>query len=126
MKEEYSRVRAPIVTLVSVMTKDPFKVLMSTVLSLRTKDQVTAEASKKLFRKASTPNSMLKLSEKEIEKLIYPVGFYKTKAKNIIRICRILIDEYKGKVPDEIDELLELPGVGRKTANVLLAVLYNW
>ena len=115
----------PIVTLVAETSNDPFKVLISTVLSLRTKDETTAGASKKLFKLADNPSDMLKLSEKEIIKAIYPVGFYKTKAKSIKSICRDLISKYDSKVPDDIDELLKLNGVGRKTANLVVTLGYN-
>ena len=115
----------PIVTLVADSSKDPFKVLISTVLSLRTKDETTAQASKRLFKLADNPSDMLKLSEKEIIKAIYPVGFYKTKAKNIRSICDDLITKYDGKVPDDIDELLKFKGVGRKTANLVVTLGYD-
>ncbi|GJM16346.1 MAG: endonuclease III [Thermodesulfobacteriota bacterium] len=115
----------PIVTLVAESSKDPFKVLISTVLSLRTKDETTAQASRRLFKLADNPSDMLKLSEKEIIKAIYPVGFYKTKAKNIRSICDDLITQYDGKVPDDIDELLKFKGVGRKTANLVVTLGYD-
>ena len=103
----------------------PFKILISTVLSLRTKDTTTEPASHRLFIKADTPQKMLTLSAEEIEKLIYPVGFYRTKARNILVICRRLLDDFGGKVPSEMDQLLSLKGVGRKTANLVLTVGYN-
>ncbi|MCZ6555045.1 MAG: endonuclease III [Candidatus Dadabacteria bacterium] len=115
----------PIVTLVAESTNDPFRVLISTVLSLRTKDETTAAASRKLFKLADNPSDMLKLSEKEIIKAIYPVGFYKTKAKNIKLICSDLTSKYDSKVPDDIDELLKFKGVGRKTANLVVTLGYN-
>ena len=102
-----------------------FKVLISTVLSLRTKDKTTEEASHRLFRMGQTPKELLKLSIPEIEKLIYPVGFYHTKAKNILKICEILENRFQGKVPDTMEELLSLPGVGRKTANLVMTVGHN-
>ena len=113
---------APVVTLIKERTKDPYQILISTILSLRTKDKVTHKASKKLFRAADTPEKMIKLSLKKIEELIYPVGFYHTKAKNIIEISKILINKYNGNVPDYLDELLQLPGVGRKTANLVITL----
>lgn len=115
----------PIVTLVAESSRDPFKVLISTVLSLRTKDETTAVASRKLFKLADNPSDMLKLTEKEIIDAIYPVGFYKTKAKNIKSICSDLITNYDGKVPDDIDELLKFKGVGRKTANLVVTLGYD-
>ncbi len=125
LKKEYKTWDAPVITMMSNTGATPFKILISTVLSLRTKDEVTAKASKRLFDKASTPEEMLKLRQKTIEKLIYPVGFYPTKAKNIRIISKLLIDEYKSIVPDEIDELLKFPGVGRKTANLVLVEGYR-
>ncbi|HQO09648.1 MAG TPA: endonuclease III [Clostridiales bacterium] len=125
LREEYKKWNAPIVTLISVQTKDPYKVLISTLLSLRTKDDVTAKASYRLFEKADTPERMIKLSEDEIQKLIFPVGFYKTKAKTIIETSQILIDKYDSKVPDSLDVLLDFKGVGRKTANLVLSLGYG-
>jgi len=110
----------PIVTEVSDLHNDPFKVLISCVLSLRTKDAVTAKASNNLFKVANTPEKILKLEVKEIEKLIYPVGFYKTKAKNLKEICKVLIEKHNSKVPDSEEELLKLKGVGRKTMGIVM------
>ena len=114
--------RMPYVTEISQKNRAPFRVLISTMLSLRTKDAVTAVASEKLFALADTPVAMLHLTSRQIEKTIYPVGFYHTKAKNILQVCRELIAHYDGKTPDEIDELVKLPGVGRKTANLVLTL----
>ena len=124
LKRENKKYIVPIVTIVS-MTKSPFMVLISCILSLRTKDKVTAEASNRLFKLADNPQKMLGLSIKNIEKAIYPVGFYKTKAKRIKEICKALLDDYGGVVPDEIDELLKLNGVGRKTANLTVTLGYG-
>jgi len=122
LKGKYGEWKPPIVTEIANKTGDPFRVLISTVLSSRTKDAVTREASGRLFKRASTPQEIMRLSPGEIEKLIYPVGFFRTKAKRIPELVRILIDEYGGKVPDTLDELLKLPGVGRKTANLVLTI----
>jgi endonuclease-3 len=122
LKEKYGEWEPPIVTEIADRTGDSFQILISTVLSARTKDAVTRKASRKLFEKASIPRELMRLSPKEIEKLIYPVGFFHTKAKRLPEIARILIDEYDGKVPDSLDELLKLPGVGRKTANLVVTV----
>jgi endonuclease-3 len=124
LKRENKKYIVPIVTIVS-MTKGPFAVLISCLLSLRTKDKVTGEASNRLFKLADNPEAMLGLSTKSIEKAIYPVGFYKTKAKRIKEICKTLLDDYEGVVPDEIDELLKLKGVGRKTANLTVTLGYG-
>ncbi|HEY9160626.1 MAG TPA: endonuclease III [Desulfomonilia bacterium] len=104
---------------------EPYKVLISTILSLRTKDSTTDAASRKLFLIADRPDKMIKLSIAEIEKAIFPVGFYHTKAKNIIEASGIITDRYHGKVPDTLDELLKLPGVGRKTANLVLILGFD-
>ncbi len=124
LKQENKKYVTPIVTIVS-MTKSPFMVLISCLLSLRTKDKVTAEASNRLFDLADNPEKMLGLSVKSIEKAIYPVGFYITKSKRIKEICKTLLDDYEGAVPDEIDELLKLNGVGRKTANLVVTLGYG-
>ena len=105
--------------------KDPFLTLISCLLSLRTKDEVTAKASERLFALAKTPEEMLNLKKEEIEAAIYPVGFYKRKAEQILGICRVLVERYDSRVPDEIDELLKLRGVGRKTANIVITMGYN-
>ena len=123
--EAYVKWREPVVTAMARRKRDPFKVLISCILSLRTKDEVTKQASKRLFEKASTPEEMLKMSEEEIATLIFPVGFYNVKAKNIRDICKVLVEKYKGKVPDSMDDLLSLKGVGRKTANLVLIEGYD-
>ena len=102
------------------IVKTPFTTLISCLLSLRTKDEVTAQASYKLFKKYSTPEQLVTVSEKEIQTLIYPVGFYKTKAKRIKEISKTLIENYDGYVPTDFKELLKLKGVGRKTANIVM------
>ena len=104
---------------------DPFKILISCILSLRTKDQVTQQASERLFNLASTPGEMAKLGVGSIEKAIYPVGFYRVKAGRIREISREIVQEFRGKVPETIDELLTLKGVGRKTANLVVTMGYD-
>jgi len=106
-------------------SRDPFRVLISCLLSLRTKDDVTRKASARLFRRADTPATMRRLRERTIERLIYPVGFYRTKARVIRGVCRTLIERYGGRVPDDLDELLTLKGVGRKTANLVVSAAYG-
>ncbi len=115
----------PIVTLMAETYGSPFRVLISCILSLRTQDATTAQASHRLFAVADTPQAMLKFTTRRIAALIYPVGFYRTKAKVIRDICGILMRDYDGKVPDEIDELLKLKGVGRKTANLVVTLGYR-
>ncbi len=124
LREEYQKWELPIVTEIS-KKRNPFKVLISTVISLRTKDDVTREAAMRLFQIADNPYDMSKLDPGAVERAIYPAGFYRTKARNILRICEILIDEQDGRVPDELDALLKLPGVGRKTANLVVTLGYG-
>jgi endonuclease-3 len=104
---------------------NPYKVLISTMLSLRTKDSTTDEAFHRLFSLADNPGKMIKIPRDIIEKAIYPVGFYHTKAMNIIKVSRLINDNYNGSVPDTLDTLLTLPGVGRKTANLVLILGFN-
>lgn len=103
----------------------PFKVLVSTLLSLRTKDETMIPATRRLLRVASTPEGILELKPEAIEKLIYPVGFYKTKTRNLLKICSLLVEQYAGEVPRSLEQLLELPGVGRKTANLVLILGFH-
>ena len=117
--------REPIVTEIAQSSRDPFKVLISTIISLRTKDEVTREASERLYKLAETPEEILQLKKKKIEKAIYPAGFYRNKAKTILNISKDIIKKYDGRVPDDLDELLTLNGVGRKTANLVLTQGYN-
>jgi len=122
LRREVSQWQEPVVGVVAKESGDPFRILIACVLSLRTKDQTTAEASRRLFSLASDPSNMLRLSRRRIERAIYPVGFYRTKAKQIHEICRRLLTEYDGRVPDSLEELLTLKGVGRKTANLVVTV----
>ncbi len=101
---------------------DPFKVLVATMLSAQTRDPVTLEASNRLFARASTPDEMVRLRVSTTERLIYPVSFYRHKARHLKATCRRLLDRYGGRVPTTMAELLTLPGVGRKTANLVLIV----
>jgi len=105
--------------------RDPFKVLIACILSLRTQDKTTGEASGRLFALAPDVQTMAKLSAAKIQKAIYPVGFYRTKAVRIKDICKILIRDYDSRVPDDLDELLKLKGVGRKTANLVVTLGYQ-
>ncbi|WP_129674142.1 endonuclease III [Candidatus Chloroploca sp. Khr17] len=98
----------------------PFRILVATILSLRTKDTLTAVVAPRLFAVADTPAALLNLSEAQVTELIFPVGFYRNKARSLREISRILLEQYDGKVPNELDQLLALPGVGRKTANLVL------
>jgi endonuclease-3 len=122
---ELAKRELPIVTKLAEEHRDPFEILISTLLSLRTKDEVTAAATERLFSLASTPAEMLRLSEEEIRKAIYPVGFYRNKAETILHVCRELIKRFESRVPDSIEELLTLKGVGRKTANLVVSLGFN-
>jgi endonuclease III len=104
---------------------DPFRILIGCVISLRTKDEVTYPATERLFARASDPGAMAKLTEASIAKAIYPAGFYRTKARQIRAISAILRDRHASRVPDTIDALLTLPGVGRKTANLTVTLGYG-
>jgi len=105
--------------------EDPFQVLIGTLLSARTQDATTAAASARLFAAARTPQAMARLTVKRIEKLIYPVSFYRHKARHVRATCRILVDRFAGRVPGTMEELLVLPGVGRKTANLVLILAFG-
>jgi endonuclease-3 len=105
--------------------EDPFQVLIGTLLSSRTQDATTLAASTRLFRKARSPRTMARLSTREIERLIYPVSFYRHKARFVKATCRILIGRFNGRVPSTMEELLTLPGVGRKTANLVLILAFK-
>jgi len=117
--------QTPAVTIVSQREGDPFKMLISCILSLRTQDKTTAAASARLFSLAGTPAIMGALPLETIERAIYPVGFYRVKAAQIKDICRLLLEKYGARVPDEIDELLTFKGVGRKTANLVVTLGYG-
>lgn len=105
--------------------EDPFQVLIGTLLSARTQDATTAAASERLFAKTRTPQAMAKLTVKQIEKLIYPVSFYRHKAKHVKQTCTLLVERFGGRVPESMHELLTLPGVGRKTANLVLILAFK-
>ena len=105
--------------------RNPYKILIATILSLRTKDTLTAQIAPKLFAIADNPYDMVRHSAEAIAEIIYPVGFYRNKAKSIVAVSQQLIDEYEGQVPDDLDLLLKLPGVGRKTANLVITAGFN-
>jgi endonuclease-3 len=125
LRKEILQWQEPVLGVVARESRDPFRVLIACVLSLRTKDKTTADASRRLFALAHQPRAMLKLPLRRIEQAIYPVGFYRNKAKQIKDICRRLLDAYGGRVPDSIEELLTLNGVGRKTANLTVTIGFN-
>jgi endonuclease III len=129
LKREFKAHPAPIIELIEAQTHDPFSVLVGTILSARTKDQCTAGAVRRLFAKAAGdvfgPEDLDRLSQDEIEKLIYPVGFYRDKARHLKELPKVLRERFAGRLPDTVEELCELPGVGRKTANLTVAVGFD-
>jgi len=126
LKKEIKQWKVPAVGVIADEASDrPFHTLISTILSLRTKDAVTEAASRRLLAKASTPSAICGLHQQELEKLIYPVCFYRNKARHMREMCKILIEKYAGKVPQKMEELLELPGVGRKTANLVITLGFD-
>ena len=129
LKKEFSAHNSPIIELIEAQTHDPFCVLVGTILSARTKDQCTAGAVKRLFATAKgktfSTADLERLSQDEIEKLIYPVGFYRDKARHLKALPAVLDEKFGGKLPDTVEELCELPGVGRKTANLTVAVGFD-
>ena len=123
LKREIRKWKVPAVGVIADDSIDrPFETLVSTILSLRTRDKVTEAASRRLLERAPTPQAISSLPVRELERLIYPVGFYRTKAVNLNETCRRILDDHRGKVPRSMDELLKLPGVGRKTANLVLTL----
>lgn len=120
LRAEMPRYAQPLIDEMGGAGASPFRVLVATILSLRTKDTLTAVVAPRLFAVADTPAATLALGEERLAELIYPVGFYRTKARSIIQICGILLEQHGGQVPADLDQLLALPGVGRKTANLVL------
>jgi endonuclease-3 len=125
LRETMPRFEQPLVDAMGAEGQTPFHILIATILSLRTKDSLTAVVAPRLFAVADTPEAMLALNEERIAELIYPVGFYRTKAKSIRQVCALLIERHGGQVPASMDQLLALPGVGRKTANLVLTAGYG-
>jgi endonuclease III len=123
LRREIPKWKVPAVGVIAEQAVDrPFETLVSTILSLRTKDAVTEQASRRLISRAPTPAAIASLPVKHVEELIYPVGFYRTKARNLRKTCRMLLGKHEGKVPRDLESLLNLPGVGRKTANLVMTV----
>jgi endonuclease-3 len=116
---------APVLTLMAAERHDPFLTLIGCILSLRTKDETTAVAAPRLFARADTPARMLEIDPEEIARLIFPVGFYRTKARVVREISRDILERFDGRVPDDIDQLLTLKGVGRKTANLVVTEAFG-
>ena len=125
LQEHFYSVKTPVVDLIQIKTEDPFKVLVATILSARTKDETTAKAAEKLFTKVQKPEDLENIPLDELDALITPVGFHRVKAKHLKELPKVLKAKFGGIIPAEIDELLELPGVGRKTANLVRAVAFK-
>ncbi len=125
LRREVPRWRPTAIGQMSERSRDPFRVLIACLLSLRTKDETTGPASERLFALADTPEKMLRLAPEQIERAIFPVGFYRTKARVVLGISRDLIERFGGEVPNRIDALLTLKGVGRKTANLVVTQGFN-
>ena len=117
--------QAPVVAAFAHERRGPFAILVSCLLSLRTRDETTGPASRRLFRLARTPAALLRCSPRTIERAIYPVGFYRTKARTLRALARALLDRHRGRVPADLDALLALPGVGRKTANLVVTEAFG-
>ena len=125
LTKEVAGYAVPIVDLIAVQTKNPYKVLVATILSARTKDETTAKAAERLFKEAPTLAALAELSEERLAELIFPVGFYKNKAGFLARLPGVLKSEFGNRIPDEVEALTRLPGVGRKTANLVVAVAFK-
>ncbi|MFN3263744.1 MAG: endonuclease III domain-containing protein [Aquificaceae bacterium] len=121
MKREYPRWHAPIVKLIAQKRKDPLSALLCALLSTRTRDETTAEVCKRFLERIKSPQDLLKMDLDELQRLIHPVGFYRNKAKHLKELARQLVEEFGGKVPDTMEDLLRLRGVGRKVANIVLS-----
>ncbi len=125
LMKEFKKYRTPVVDLIKIQTNDPFKILIATILSARTRDEITAAAAERLFKKISSFDDIDKTDVATIEKLIYPVGFYHEKASNLKKIPHTIRNKFDGEIPQTVEELIELPGVGRKTANLVVAIAFN-
>lgn len=125
LRKETAGYKVPAVDLIAVQTQDPFKVLVATILSARTKDDVTAAAAQRLFAQADNAAALARLSAAEIEQLIYPVGFFRNKAKYLAALPAALTAKFGGQVPDTVEELIQLPGTGRKTANLVVSIAFQ-
>jgi len=121
----FRKAKAPIIDLVAAQTRDPFHVLVGTILSARTKDETTAAACARLFRRVRTPADLRQVPRAELERLIFPVGFYHTKAQHLKQLPDTLDRKFGGRIPRTVEELCELPGVGRKTANLVVVLGFD-
>ncbi len=121
LKEEFKNWNAPVVSLIAQKSNDPFKVLVCALLSTRTKDTTTSQVCKHFLSKVKNFEDILALDVEQLEELLYPVGFYRNKAKQLKALAQKVVEEFSGNVPDTLENLLKLPGVGRKVANLVLA-----
>jgi len=125
LQAHFRQHRAPVVDLIEAQTNDPFKVLVGTIISARTKDETTTQVTRRLFSQVNTPDDLERLSVAELEQLVHPAGFFRTKALHLHVLPRVLRQRFNGQIPRTIDELVQLPGVGRKTANLVLAIAFR-
>ncbi|MBI2440336.1 MAG: endonuclease III [Lentisphaerae bacterium] len=125
LRREYEKKQAPVAELVQARTSDPFQVLVATILSARTLDQTTAQACRRLFKVVRNLNDLQRIPRERLSRLIYPVGFYRTKAKLLKQLPRAVTQYFNGVIPGTVEDLIRLPGVGRKTANLVVAVAFN-
>ena len=123
--EHFHSVQTPVVDLIQVQGGSPFKILVATILSARTKDETTSRVVAELFERISEPDDLDKISAEELNKIIYQVGFHNNKTKQLKELPKVLREEFGGEIPSEIDDLIKLPGVGRKTANLVRAVAFS-
>jgi endonuclease III len=125
LKRHYNAHKAPVVEFIAIQTKDPFRVLVTTILSARTKDETTSQAAQRLFQTVRNMSDLRAIPEQELARLIFPVGFYRTKAKHLKQLPAALDAKFGGAIPSTVEALCELPGVGRKTANLVVSVAFN-
>jgi len=125
LQEIYDKGDAPVVTFIAISTRDPYRVLASCILSLRTQDATTAAASRRLFALAPDVHALARADPHRVQDAIYPVGFYRTKAPRLVAMARRIVDEFAGRVPDDLDTLLTFEGIGRKTANLVVTAGYG-
>lgn len=125
LEKEYRSSYAPVNDFQTIHRNDPFRILVSAVLSPRTKDAVTVKVTQRLFEKVHNFKELIKVPISELERLIYPVGFYKTKAKNLHNISKIILDRYHGRIPDSVEELISLPGIGLKIATLIVTTVFG-
>ncbi len=125
LEKQFKSYPTPVVDLIEAQTKDPFKILVTTMLSARTKDQITSEVAHRLFEIINKPEDINKFSVKELEKMIYPVGFYRNKARYLKELPKVIKMKFNNTIPQEIGDLIKLPGVGRKTANLVRTIAFK-